>query len=57
VTLGPPVGGALLLSGDYDVLWIGVAMLATLTTFLAWRLIPSRGEFSPEEPPERARSA
>ena len=53
VTLGPPVGGALLLSGDYDVLWVGVAMLATLTTFLAWRLIPSRGEFSPEEPPER----
>ncbi len=24
VTLGPPIGGALLLTGNYDVLWIGV---------------------------------
>src|ERR687898_906484 len=46
VTLGPPVGGALLLTSDYDVLWIGVAVLA-------WRLIPHRGEFTPEEPPGR----
>ncbi len=53
VTLGPPIGGALLLTGDYDVLWVGVAALGTLTTFLAWRLIPSRGEFAPEEPPSR----
>ncbi|MDF2753493.1 MAG: transporter [Gaiellaceae bacterium] len=27
VTLGPPVGGALLLTSDYDVLWTGVAVL------------------------------
>lgn len=53
VTLGPPIGGALLLTGDYDVLWIGVTGLALVTTVLAWRLIPSRGEFSPEEPPSR----
>jgi predicted MFS family arabinose efflux permease len=53
VTLGPPVGGALLLTGDYDVLWVGVTGLATLTTLLAWRLIPARGEFTPEEPPSR----
>src|SRR5215204_473649 len=53
VTLGPPVGGALLLTSDYDVLWIGVAMLGAVTTVLAWRLIPQRGEFTPEEPPGR----
>ena len=53
VTLGPPVGGALLLSSDYDVLWIGVTILGSLTTALAWRLIPSRGEFTPDEPPSR----
>jgi MFS family permease len=53
VTLGPPIGGALLLTGDYDILWIGVTVLAVLTAILAWRLIPSRGAYTPEEPPAR----
>ena len=53
VTLGPPIGGALLITGNYDVLWVGVAALGTLTTILAWRLIPHRGEFTPEGPPQR----
>jgi MFS family permease len=53
VTLGPPLGGALLLTNDYDVLWVGVTCLAVVTTVLAWRLIPVRGEFTPEEPPLR----
>jgi hypothetical protein len=33
VTLGPPIGDALLITGNYDVLWIGVTALETL---LAW---------------------
>ena len=53
VTLGPPTGGALLIAGSYDVLWVGVALLGALTTLLAWRLIPHRGAFTPEEPPAR----
>jgi predicted MFS family arabinose efflux permease len=53
VTLGPPIGGALLITGSYDVLWIGVAFVGVLETFLAWRLLPSRGEYTPEEPPAR----
>jgi predicted MFS family arabinose efflux permease len=53
VTLGPPIGGALLVTGNYDVLWIGVTVLGALTTVLAWRLIPARGAYSPEEPPAR----
>lgn len=53
VTLGPPLGGALLLTENYDLLWVGVSILAVLTTLLAWRLIPERGEFTPEEPPMR----
>jgi MFS family permease len=53
VTLGPPIGGALLVTGSYDVLWAGVTALGALTTLLAWRLIPSRGAYSPEEPPSR----
>jgi predicted MFS family arabinose efflux permease len=53
VTLGPPIGGALLITGNYDILWIGVTFLGALTTVLAWRLIPARGAFTPEEPPAR----
>jgi predicted MFS family arabinose efflux permease len=53
ITLGPPFGGALLLTGDYDVLWVGVTVLGSLMTLLAWRLIPNRGDYTPEEPPAR----
>lgn len=53
VTLGPPIGGALLITGSYDVLWIGVTIVGAVETFLAWRLLPSRGEYTPEEPPSR----
>jgi predicted MFS family arabinose efflux permease len=53
VTLGPPIGGALLLTGRYDVLWIGVTLVGALVAFLAWRLLPSRGDYTPEEPPSR----
>jgi MFS family permease len=53
VTLGPPLGGALLFTENYDILWVGVSILAVLTTVLVWRLIPERGEFTPEEPPTR----
>ncbi len=53
VTLGPPIGGALLLTGNYDVLWIGVTVIGALELFLAWRLLPARGEYAPEAPPAR----
>jgi predicted MFS family arabinose efflux permease len=53
VTLGPPIGGALLITGNYDILWIGVTALGVVETLLAWRLIPSRGAYAPEEPPQR----
>lgn len=53
VTLGPPIGGALLITGSYDVLFVGVSCLGALTAFLAWRLIPARGEYTPDEPPSR----
>jgi predicted MFS family arabinose efflux permease len=53
VTLGPPIGGALLITGSYDVLWVGVTLVGALVAFLAWRLLPSRGEYTPEEPPAR----
>ena len=53
VTLGPPIGGALLLTGNYDVLWIGVTCIGALVLVLAWRLLPARGEYAPDEPPTR----
>ena len=53
VTLGPPIGGALLITGNYDVLWIGVTVIGALELFLAWRLLPARGEYAPDEPPAR----
>ena len=53
VTLGPPIGGALLLTGNYDVLWLGVTVIGALELFLAWRLLPARGEYAPEAPPAR----
>jgi predicted MFS family arabinose efflux permease len=53
VTLGPPIGGALLITGSYDVLWVGVSLVGVLETVLAWRLLPARGEYTPEEPPSR----
>ena len=53
VTMGPPIGGALLLTDNYGVLWVGVTILGTLTTVLAWRLIPARGAYAAEGPPSR----
>ena len=53
VTLGPPIGGALLITGNYDVLWIGVTVIGALELFLAWRLLPVRGDYAPDEPPAR----
>jgi len=53
VTLGPAIGGLLLLLGGWNTLFVGVAVLAAAGTVLAWRFIPSRGDYSPDAPPER----
>ncbi|MBA3348488.1 MAG: MFS transporter [Actinobacteria bacterium] len=53
VTMGPPLGGLMLFLGSWNGLFIGVSLLALFAAGLAWRFIPSRGEFSPEQPPER----
>ena len=53
VTMGPPLGGLLLALGSWDALFVGVAAMAAAAAALAWRLIPSRGAYSPEQPPER----
>ena len=47
VVLGPPIGG-LLLAGSWNTLFVGAACLSAISWALAWRLIPSRGRFTPE---------
>lgn len=53
VTLGPPVGGALLLGGDWRTFYLGVAGLGAAAWLVAFRLLPQRGAFAADEPPAR----
>jgi MFS family permease len=52
VTMGPPVGGLLLLLG-WNALFVGGALFMSLAFVLAYRYLPSVGAYSPEGPPER----
>lgn len=52
VTMGPPVGGLLLLIG-WNALFVGGATLMGLSFVLAYRFLPRVGAYSPEGPPER----
>lgn len=53
VTIGPPVGGALLALGSWEALFTGSAAISALTFVLAVRLLPKRGLYAAEEPPQR----
>jgi predicted MFS family arabinose efflux permease len=53
VTIGPPIGGLLLIGGDWNRLWLGTLVLSTGGFLIAWRFIPRRGAYAPEGPPER----
>jgi predicted MFS family arabinose efflux permease len=53
VTLGPPVGGALLLGGSWRVFFVGAAALGALAWVVAFLFLPQRGAYAPEEPPTR----
>jgi predicted MFS family arabinose efflux permease len=53
VTLGPPIGGLLLIGEDWTRLFVGVAVLSAFGFAVAWRYIPSRGAYTPESPPTR----
>ena len=54
VSIGPPLGGLLLLLGGWTGLWIGVGILALNGAVTAWRFIPRRGAYAPDAPPERS---
>jgi predicted MFS family arabinose efflux permease len=53
VTIGPPIGGLLLLGGDWTHLWLGTLVLSAAGFLIAWRFIPRGGAYAPEGPPQR----
>jgi predicted MFS family arabinose efflux permease len=53
VTIGPPVGGALLAIGSWHALFAGSAAISAVTFAIAVRYLPTRGVYAAEEPPER----
>jgi predicted MFS family arabinose efflux permease len=53
ISIGPPVGGLLLLGEHWPRLFLGVTLLSAGGWLLAYRTIPRRGRYAPEEPPTR----
>jgi predicted MFS family arabinose efflux permease len=53
VTIGPVIGGLLLIGGDWNRLWLGVLPLAAVAFAIAWRYIPRVGAYAPAGPPSR----
>src|SRR5581483_137995 len=53
VTIGPPLGGALLAIASWHGLFAGSAAIALITFAIAARYLPTRGVYAAEEPPQR----
>lgn len=53
VVMGPPFGGLLLILGGWSTLFVAVCVMSALAWLLAFRLLPRRGAYAPEGPPER----
>ena len=53
VCFGPVLGGVLLTGGDWTRLFVGAFALGALSITVAARMVPGRGAFSPEQPPDR----
>jgi predicted MFS family arabinose efflux permease len=53
VTIGPPIGGLLLLGTHWSHLWIGTLVLAAIAFSIAFRYIPRGGAYVPKEKPTR----
>ena len=53
VTIGPPIGGLLLIGGHWNHLWVGTLILSAIGFAIAFRYIPRRGAYAPKGPPER----
>ncbi len=53
VTIGPVLGGALLIGGHWSHLWLGSLALSSVGFAIAYRYIPRGGAFAPAGPPQR----
>jgi predicted MFS family arabinose efflux permease len=53
VTIGPPLGGLLLIGGHWSHLFLGVIPLSASAITIAWRYIPRGGAYAPAGPPQR----
>ena len=53
VVMGPPLGGVLLIAGSWTALFIGVCALSALSWLFAFRFLPQRGRYAPDEPPAK----
>jgi MFS family permease len=53
VVMGPPTGGLLLILGGWTTLFAVVCAMSATAWLLAFRLLPRRGAYAPEGPPER----
>ncbi|HEU5363799.1 MAG TPA: MFS transporter [Gaiellaceae bacterium] len=53
VTIGPPIGGLLLVGGHWSHLWLGTLVLASAGFGIAYRYIPRTGAYAPKGPPRR----
>jgi predicted MFS family arabinose efflux permease len=54
VTVGPPLGGLLLVGEHWSHLFLGAGILLVAVLALAVRFLPRRGAYSPEEQPARS---
>ena len=57
VTIGPPIGGLLLVGGHWNHLWLGTLILSAIGFAIAFRYIPRGGAYAPKGRPSAARSA
>ncbi len=53
VTIGPVIGGFLLIGGHWSRLWFGTLVLAAIAYWIAFTYIPRSGAYAPEGPPQR----
>jgi predicted MFS family arabinose efflux permease len=53
VTIGPPLGGLLLIGGHWNHLFLGTLILSLAGFAIAVRFIPRGGAYAPKGPPQR----
>ncbi len=53
VTLGPPIGGLLLIGRNWSFFFFGIAVLSACAIVIAIRYLPRTGAYAPDAPPTR----